>query len=179
MFKRLAALAVGAAAVTAAFIPTATAAPPSRPPANGGYSLAGIPLFLFCDDGSPDSQPFGNNYEASTDSHGHFSIAYGHPGWPGPNGDPNSIIPARDFIPRTFTNEQFYVFGADPAQINPWVTLFSETVPDARIGSGKIPKGATLVTCGFESPGYILGPNTTQLPESDLTGRVTGYTVPE
>lgn len=165
------ALLTAAAGGLMAHAPTAEAKPTPAP------SLPPIGVFLFCDDGSPTSEPFSNNYAATTDAKGHFSIASGHVGWPDAYGD---IIPARNFIPRQFTGESFTVFAPDPAQINPYVVTDQGALPNAKIDSGKIPKGATKVTCGFVSPGDFLGPNfyQGQTSETDVSGTVIGYTVP-
>lgn len=179
MFKtrRLAALAVAGAAVGALGFIHAPTAEATTAPTAPAPSLAGISVFLWCDDGSPTSEPFGNQYQASTDAKGHFSIATGHVGWPDANG---GIIPARNFIPRQFTDESFTVFAPDPAQISPYVVTDQGALPNFKIDSGKIPKQKTVVTCGFASPGSLLGPNFLQgqTSETDVSGTVYGYTVP-
>jgi hypothetical protein len=175
MFKtrRVAALAVAGAAVGAlGFIHAPTAEATPKPPS---YSVAGIGVFIFCDDGSPDSQPFGYNYSAITDASGHFTSAQGVTGWPGPDG---GIIPAKTFYPRQFTREGSLVFAADPDQINPWLVTNNQAIPDYSIASGKIPKGKTLVSCWFGDYSAIGGPNESQLPVTSISGSVTGYTVP-
>ena len=171
--RTLAALALTGAAIgaTVAGAQPADAAP--KPPANGGYSLAGIPVFLGCDDGSPTGEPFSANYHTATDASGHFRIAYGYLG----QDQYDNPLPVLDFIPRTFTDERFFVLG--PSDVLPSEEIYSENLPDAKIGSGKIPKGATLVTCVAFSPGALVQPQSEELPQRNIIATVTGYTVPE
>jgi hypothetical protein len=153
---------------------SAQAAPKPPPPAHGGYSLAGIQVWLYCDDGSPQHPSLGYNYLATTDANGHFTFAEGQV-------DQHADVtpPILTFYPRQIIDQTFNVLAPDPDMIMPSAEIYREDLPDATIASGKIPKGKTKVTCGFISPGDLLNEQffgQDDPPRTETFGTVYGFT---